>query len=78
MQVTPEDIMQNVGSLDRTVRIILGLVLLALTLAVPSVAVSLGGWRWLLAAVGVVLVLTGLVRVCPAYLPFGINTCRRA
>lgn len=70
--------MQNVGSLDRTVRIILGLVLLALTLAVPSVAVSIGGWRWLLAAVGVVLVLTGLVRVCPAYLPFGINTCRRA
>jgi len=67
--------MQNVGSLDRTVRIILGLALLAMALAVP--AASLGGWRWILALIGAVLLVTGLVRVCPAYLPFGISTCRR-
>lgn len=69
--------MQNVGSLDRTVRIILGLALLALALIHPPLIVHLGGWRWVMALAGVVLLVTGLVRVCPAYLPFGINTGRR-
>ena len=39
--------------------------------------VDLGGWSWLPALAGAVLLLTGVVRVCPAYLPFGINTCRK-
>jgi Protein of unknown function (DUF2892) len=70
--------MQNVGSLDRIVRIILGLALLALVLVHPPFVAQLGGWRWVLALAGVVLLVTGLMRVCPAYLPFGISTRRRA
>ncbi|SON53987.1 hypothetical protein HDIA_0446 [Hartmannibacter diazotrophicus] len=73
--------MQNVGSFDRTLRIVAGLVLLAVALLPPLAHMSpiagLGAWKWLLAVVGAVLLLTGIVRVCPAYLPFGINTGRR-
>ncbi|MDE3104383.1 MAG: DUF2892 domain-containing protein [Acidobacteriota bacterium] len=59
--------LQNVGSSDRALRILAGLVLLA---SVPFVH---GAWRWL-ALPGAVLLVTGLARVCPAYLPFGIRT----
>jgi len=56
----------NVGNTDRALRIVAGLVLIALALTG-----TIGLWGW----IGVVLVATGLMRVCPAYLPFGLNTC---
>lgn len=56
----------NVGSLDRSIRIIAGLALLALT-----ATGHIGAWGWL----GIVPLLTGVFRVCPAYLPFGLSTC---
>ena len=56
----------NVGSFDRVLRIVAGLVLIGLTLAG-----SIGPWGW----IGVVPLATGLFRVCPAYLPFGLSTC---
>ncbi|MCB1630809.1 MAG: DUF2892 domain-containing protein [Pseudomonadales bacterium] len=56
----------NVGGIDRIVRIVIGLVLI--TLAVTG---TVGWWGW----IGVVPVLTGVFRFCPAYLPFGMNTC---
>jgi hypothetical protein len=31
----------------------------------------IGPWGW----IGVVLLATGICRFCPAYLPFGFNTC---
>jgi hypothetical protein len=71
--------MANVGSLDRAFRIVLGLVLIAL-MVVPATAqslASLGGWAWLIPAVGIVLVVTGLVRFCPAYRLLGLRTCPR-
>lgn len=58
---------QNIGSLDRIVRILLGLAVLGLGLYFKS-------WWGL---VGLLPLLTGLVRICPAYLPFGLNTCSR-
>jgi len=57
----------NVGSIDRSLRIVLGLVLIAL-----SLVGVIGWWGWL----GVVPLLTGVFRFCPAYLPFGWSTCR--
>lgn len=57
----------NVGSIDRTVRIAVGLGLI--TAALTGV---IGAWGWL----GLVPLATGLFRVCPAYLPFGLSTCR--
>lgn len=58
---------QNVGSVDRIVRIAVGVALITAT-----VLGAIGPWGW----IGLVPLLTGLVRVCPAYLPFGLSTCR--
>ena len=58
--------MRNEGGLDRLLRIVVGLVLLALVFVGPKTPL---GW------IGVVPLLTGLVGVCPAYRIFGINTC---
>jgi hypothetical protein len=55
----------NIGSIDRVIRIIVGIGIL-------GVGYSLKSW-W--ALVGLLPLLTALVRVCPAYLPFGISTC---
>jgi len=57
----------NVGSLDRIVRIILGLAILGAGYYYQS-------WWGL---VGLVPILTAIVRFCPAYLPFGLSTCAR-
>ncbi|GGX41609.1 YgaP family membrane protein [Undibacterium squillarum] len=57
----------NVGGADRLVRIIAGLILLSLVWLVPT------NWGWL----GIVPLMTGLIRWCPAYLPFGLNSCKR-
>ena len=58
----------NVGSVDRIVRIVLGLVLLSLPFWLDS------PWRWL-GIGGVVPLFTGMVRRCPAYRRFGLDTC---
>jgi hypothetical protein len=58
--------MRNEGSLDRLLRIIIGLGLLALVFVGPQTPL---GW------IGVVPLLTGLVGFCPAYRIFGITTC---
>jgi hypothetical protein len=66
----------NLGNLDRVIRIILGLALIAAPLlnipAVWSSAVLSYGSM----AVGLVLVVTGLFRFCPLYRIFGISTCK--
>ena len=59
----------NVGSVDRAVRIVVGLVLLSLIVLLE------GNARWW-GLIGVPLVLTGLFRWCPAYMPFGIKTSK--
>ena len=59
-------LIQNVGSTDRLIRVAVGLLLIAAT-----VAGWIGLWGW----IGLVPLATGLVRICPAYLPFGLNTC---
>ncbi|MFT6928066.1 MAG: hypothetical protein ACJAZP_003714 [Psychromonas sp.] len=55
----------NVGSLDRSLRIIVGLVVIA-------AGVYFQSW-W--GAVGLIPLLTGSIGWCPAYLPFGISSC---
>jgi uncharacterized membrane protein len=56
----------NVGSVDRVVRVLAGLALIAATLLG-----YIGLWGWL----GIVVLATGVFRFCPAYLPFGMSTC---
>ena len=55
----------NVGTIDRIIRIVAGLALIAWAL--------MGGpvWTW----IGVLPLVTGLLRYCPAYGLLGLNTC---
>lgn len=63
----------NVGGIDRVLRIVVGLALIAWALGlIPGVAASVWGW------IGVVPLLTALVGYCPAYSIIGVNTCNKA
>ncbi len=57
----------NVGRPDRIVRIVVGISLIAL-----AATHTIGVWGY----IGVVPLLTGAIGWCPAYLPFGIKTCK--
>ena len=56
----------NVGSTDRVLRIVIGLVLIGL-----AATDTVGMWGW----IGIVVLLTGVFRFCPAYAMFGMSTC---
>ncbi len=58
----------NVGSIDRVVRVVLGLALLS------AFFLLAGPLRWL-ALAGLVLLLTAAFGLCPLYSVLGINTC---
>ncbi|PPQ40384.1 Protein of unknown function [Rhodoblastus acidophilus] len=59
---------RNIGQLDRAIRIVLGLALISLVFVGPQTP-----WGW----VGVVPLLTGLIRWCPPYALLGIDTCKK-
>jgi len=62
----------NMGSIDRILRIVVGVALIAWALGlIPGMAPSVGGW------VGLVPLGTDLIGNCPAYSIFGISTCGR-
>ena len=56
----------NIGTTDRTLRIVAGLALIG-----ASLLGYIGAWGW----IGLVPIATGMFRFCPAYLPFGLSTC---
>lgn len=66
----------NVGSLDRGIRLVLGVALIA--------AALLSGWtffdgialRYGAVAVGIVMLATAAFRTCPLYTLLGVKTCR--
>ncbi len=58
----------NVGGFDRTLRIVVGIVLIALFFVLEGPA------RYL-AILGLVALGTGLLSFCPLYSVLGINTC---
>ncbi len=58
----------NVGSIDRIIRIAVGIALLALLFILP------GNERWW-GLLGLVPLATGLFSVCPAYSLLGMSTC---
>lgn len=57
----------NVGSFDRIARIVIGIVLLALVFVGPKTP-----WGLL----GIIPLVTGLMRTCPLYTLFGISSCK--
>ncbi|MFM5914483.1 MAG: DUF2892 domain-containing protein [Chakrabartia godavariana] len=58
----------NEGTLDRALRVLVGLALIAMVFVGPKAV-----WGW----IGVVPLLTGMVGFCPLYRLIGINTCPR-
>ena len=63
----------NVGGLDRILRIVLGLVLIAyaIPLGFPHTGWNFVGW------IGLVPLLTALIGSCPLYNLAGVSTCPR-
>lgn len=61
---------ENVGGIDRVLRILVGLALLSL------LYFGEGNLKWL-GLIGIVPIATALLKFCPLYAPLGISTCRR-
>lgn len=59
--------MKNVGSVDKILRIVVGLALIAIVFVGPQTP-----WGW----IGIVPLLTALLGFCPLYRLIGLNTCR--
>jgi hypothetical protein len=61
---------KNVGGVDRLLRALVGLALIAFALTgMPATGYNWLGW------IGVVPLMTALFSVCPAYTLLGLNTC---
>ena len=58
----------NIGTIDRALRVVAGILLIAL-----SLFGVIGLWGW----IGVVPLTTGLFSFCPAYRLLGLSTCKR-
>lgn len=58
----------NVGTIDRVLRILVGVLLIALTLTG-----TIGLWGW----IGLLPLATGVLRFCPLYPLLGISTCKQ-
>jgi ABC-type branched-subunit amino acid transport system permease subunit len=56
----------NVGGIDRVLRIVAGVILIAL-----AVTGTIGAWGYL----GLIVLATGVFSFCGAYTLLGINTC---
>ncbi|MCL6415581.1 DUF2892 domain-containing protein [Aestuariirhabdus sp. Z084] len=59
--------MNNIGKVDRTLRVVIGLILLSLVFVGPQTP-----WGW----IGLVPLLTGAISFCPLYRILGVNTCK--
>ena len=57
---------QNVGGIDRILRIVVGLALIVL-----AATGTIGVWGWL----GIIVLATGVVGICMPYALFGFSTC---
>ncbi|MBX6391949.1 MAG: DUF2892 domain-containing protein [Burkholderiales bacterium] len=57
---------RNLGTTDRIIRVVLGIVLLSLVFVGPATP-----WGW----IGIVPLVTGLAGTCPLYRLFGLSTC---
>ena len=64
---------KNEGPVDRTIRVVAGILLIAVgLLLLGGLEASVAGV--VVAAFGLWLIVTGAIGFCPLYVPFGINT----
>ena len=64
---------KNMGNTDKVIRLLIALVIVVLHFA----NVLTGTWAIILYIVAAVLILTSILGICPAYLPFGISTLKK-
>lgn len=62
----------NVGGIDRTGRIVLGVALLVVGLAAPIEMT----WRIVSLVIAAIALVTAIVRFCPANWLLGLNSCK--
>ncbi|MEZ5671221.1 MAG: DUF2892 domain-containing protein [Thiotrichaceae bacterium] len=79
--------MKNVGGIDRILRILVGLIAIGFAVylylnpmlsVIPPAMTQLmpqATWLIVIGALGVVILLTGLLRFCLFYVPFGLSSC---
>lgn len=67
----------NVGTIDRVLRLLIGIAALALVFVGPVAASGTWGWeRIALVAVAVIMIGTSAIKFCPLYRVFGLRTCK--
>lgn len=59
---------KNIGSLDRILRIVIGIVVLSLVFIGP---------KTMLGYIGLVLIVTAFINFCPLYAMLGLKTCSK-
>ena len=62
--------MKNVGKVDKIIRYVLGIILVAVGIVLQVTTGSL----WWIALIGLVLIVTASISFCLLYLPFRIST----
>ena len=63
----------NVGGIDKVLRIVIGLALIAYAIPLGFPAT---GWNWV-GWIGIVPLATAIFGVCPLYSIIGVSTCQR-
>jgi uncharacterized membrane protein len=63
----------NEGPVDRIIRVIVGIALVALGL----LGVASGVWMWVAYLLGAILLVTGIVGFCPLYKLFKLSTAKK-
>ncbi len=58
----------NIGNMERVIRAVVGIVLIALVFVGPKTA-----WGW----IGIIPLATAILGWCPPYALLGIDTCKR-
>lgn len=66
----------NVGTIDRILRTVFGLVLLWLAFFSGALVFDAALIKYGAAALGFVMLLVSATRICPVYTVFGFKTCR--
>lgn len=64
---------KNIGAIDRALRVVIGLVLLAYAVPIGFPSTGWNGVGW----IGVIPLLTAAFGTCPLYSVIGVSTCRR-
>ncbi len=73
LKLKEETMKANMGTADKIFRIIIGIVLIVIALAVAmSTALKI-----ILLVIGIIMLVTAITGFCALYVPFGVNTSKK-